>query len=137
MPKLINPILKTERQTLENFLSQVPDVSEDTRDTLNDLVHACTETGKTGEMTLKIKIKPIAGKAGQVEIDANVTAKMPQPTRGKTILFANEKNGLQRTDPRQQTIDGVRTVTEEADQQRKVRSATFAEEKGLRVVGSN
>ncbi len=113
--KLINPTLQAKRQSVVDFLAHaVPSVAEEATDGLNDLVHATTETGKGGEMTIKIKMRPIGGKAGQMEIEAEVKTKLPQPTRGKTILFATADNNLQRTDPRQQTLDGVRDVNQES-----------------------
>ena len=76
-------------------------------------MHACTETGKTGEIVLHIKIKPV-GKGGQVELDSDVKVRKPKPVRGKTLMFATPDNNLQREDPRQRTLDGVKTVNEDA-----------------------
>lgn len=132
--KLINPTKKVDRQSFDEFLNQVPDLAEDARDQLNDLVHACTETGKAGEFVLKIKIKPIGGKAGQIELETDVKTKTPQPTRGKTLLFATKDNNLSRQDPRQQTLDGVRTVSEESQEQKTVRSAPATASAPLRAV---
>ena len=61
---------------------------------------------------LSIKIKPV-GKAGQVELDSDLKVKKPKPVRGKTLMFATPDNNLQREDPRQRTLDGVRSVAEE------------------------
>ncbi|ABM32331.1 hypothetical protein C8E08_3948 [Paracidovorax citrulli] len=134
--KLINPTLQAKRQSVVDFLAHaVPSVAEEATDGLNDLVHATTETGKGGEMTIKIKMRPIGGKAGQMEIEAEVKTKLPQPTRGKTILFATADNNLQRTDPRQQTLDGVRDVNQESvAQQGGVRTVAPEAKQALRAV---
>ena len=124
MNKLINPTLKASRQEFADFLSNsVPFLGEEATEALNDLVHATSETGKTGELNLKIKMKPIGGKAGQMELETDVKLKLPQPTRGKTILFSTPDNNLSRQDPRQQTLDGVRDVSQEstAQQQKELR----------------
>lgn len=118
--KLINPTKKADRKSFGDFLSGIPDLSEELADALNDMVHASTETGKASELTLKIKLKPIGGTSGQVELDTDVKAKLPQPTRGKTLMFATPANNLQRENPKQQTLDGVRTVVEESETQRGV-----------------
>ena len=137
MPRnLKNPTLKANRQSIAEFLANnVPDVTEEATDALNDLVHATTETGKAGELVIKIKMKPIGGKAGQMELDVDVKTKLPEPTRGKTLLFATPDNNLQRTDPRQQTLDGVRTVADESAAQKEVRSAPVEAPTKLRSVG--
>ncbi len=136
MPRnLKNPTLKAKRQSIAEFLANsVPDFAEEATDALNDLVHATTETGKAGELVIKIKMKPIGGKAGQMELDVDVKAKLPEPTRGKTLLFATPDNNLQRTDPRQQSLDGIRTVVDESEAQKGVRSAPQEPAAKLRSV---
>lgn len=121
--KMINLTLKSRRKSFADFLAAFPDLADELCDTLNDLVHASTETGKASEMTLKIKMKPIGGKSGQVELDADVKAKLPQPTRGKTIMFATPDNNLQRENPNQQTLEGLRTADQEAHTQTELRQA--------------
>lgn len=44
-------------------------------------------------------------------------AKLPQPTKGKTIMFATPQNNLQRENPKQQTLDGIRNADQEANAQ--------------------
>ncbi len=137
VPKLINPTLQAKRQSVVDFLENaVPSVAEEATDALNDLVHATTETGKAGELVIKIKMRPIGGKAGQMELEADVKVKLPQPARGKTILFATPDNNLQRTDPRQQTLEGVRDVNQESVAQQKGEVRTVAPEakQALRAV---
>lgn len=116
MPEALkSPTPAARRQSFSEFLEALDygAISEEATHELNEIVHACTETGKTGEITLTIKIKPV-GKAGQVELDSDVKVKKPKPVRGKTLMFATPDNNLQREDPRQRTLDGVRTVAEEA-----------------------
>lgn len=75
---------------------------------LATLVDACTDTGKVGELTLTIKLKP--GKGGQIEVFDNVKLKAPAHERGTTLMFPTPEGELQREDPRQMRIDEVRTV---------------------------
>lgn len=137
MSKLINPTRKAARKPFSQLVGVVPGLDEELTDGINDLVHACTETGKTGEITLKIKVKPIGGKAGQVELDSDVKVKAPAPTRGKTLMFATPDNNLQREDPRQQILEGLRTPAQEEDAQAEIRKAMAAgtDAAPLRVVG--
>lgn len=121
--KLINPTKKVDRKSFADFLAALPDLSDELADALNDMVHASTETGKVSELTLKIKLKPQGGSAGQVELDSDVKTKLPQPVRGKTLMFATPNNNLQRENPRQQTLDGLRTADQEATAQTELRKA--------------
>jgi hypothetical protein len=121
--KLINPTKKVDRKSFADFLASFPDLGEELADTLNDMVHASTETGKLSELTLKIKLKPLPGTSGQVELDTDVKAKLPQPTRGKTLMFTTPNNNLQRENPKQQTLEGLRTADDEAKAQTALREA--------------
>lgn len=121
--KLINPTKKVDRKSFADFLATLPDLGEELADALNDMVHASTETGKLSELTLKIKLKPMGGSSGQVEMDTDVKTKLPAPTKGKTIMFATPQNNLQRENPKQQTLDGLRTADQEANAQTELRQA--------------
>lgn len=69
---------------------------------LNEIVAAVKTTRKTGELTLKLKVK-INGEIG-VSIEDEIKAKVPEPSRGTTIFFADEYGNLMRRDPRQSEL---------------------------------
>ena len=121
--KLINPTKKIDRKSFADFLAASPDLAEELADALNDMVHASTETGKASEVAIKIKLKPLGGSSGQVELDTDVKTKLPQPVRGKTLMFATPDNNLQRENPKQQTLQGLRTADDEAKAQTELRTA--------------
>lgn len=127
--KLINPTKKVDRKSFAEFLAAFPDLSDELADAMNDMVHASTETGKVSELALKIKLKPMGGSAGQVELDTDVKTKLPQPTKGKTIMFATPQNNLQRENPKQQTLDGIRNADQEAMTQTEMRKAPTESDK--------
>lgn len=77
-------------------------LSEELTKKLGELTEVCKETGKSGELTLTIKLKP--GKGGQVEVIDHVKLKTPEPERSSSIMFVGEA-GLQREDPRQRKLD--------------------------------
>jgi len=88
---------------------------------LNEIVNACRDTGKVGELTLKIKVRPDKGDTGQYFLEDNVVVKLPEFERGKTLMFGTPEGNLQRTDPNQgelplRSIDespaAVKTVSE-------------------------
>ena len=66
---------------------------------LKELVAAVGQTGKKGELSLKISLKPAGG--GKVELMAEVKGKIPQPSLQESIFFTTEKHELTRIDPEQ------------------------------------
>jgi len=66
------------------------------------------DAGKAGTVTLKIKLTP--GKGGQIEIDDDITVKLPKMQRETTLMFDTVEGNLQRDDPRQASLPGLRTV---------------------------
>lgn len=71
---------------------------------LNELVEAVADTGKSGTLTLTLKVKP-AGKAeGMVTIVDDVIVKPPKGERGEAIYFIDANHNLTRHNPAQQTL---------------------------------
>ncbi|TQV85213.1 hypothetical protein FKG94_03215 [Exilibacterium tricleocarpae] len=60
-------------------------------------------------MTLKISIKPDKGETGQYFLESAITEKRPEFEPGKTIMFGTPDGNLQRSDPRQGSLD-FRTI---------------------------
>lgn len=77
---------------------------------LAELVQACTDTNKVGEITLKIKVRP-DGASGQYFLEDQINVNLPKFERSKTLFFGTPEGNLQRTDPAQGDLD-IRTVTE-------------------------
>ena len=71
---------------------------------LNELVLACRETNKVGELTLKIKVRP-DGASGQYFLEDQVTINAPKPERGKTLFFGTPEGNLSRQDPNQKELE--------------------------------
>ena len=75
-------------------------------ESLADVVHAVRRTGKSGELTLKITVKPASkGDVSTLFVDADVKAKLPRLDNASTVFFADSDNSLTRTDPRQQALE--------------------------------
>ena len=73
---------------------------------LEELVAAVRETNKGGELTLKLKIKPLTvGDGSTVTILDDCKLKLPEATVANTIMFTTKNNTLQREDPRQMESD--------------------------------
>lgn len=92
---------------------------DDLTDALNQLTDAVTRTGKVGELILSIKLKP-TNNSGQIEVIDDIKVKTPKETKGTTIMFATPENNLTREDPRQLSIEGLRTLDKETGELRRV-----------------
>lgn len=83
-------------------------LADELNEKLAELVNACVDTGKVGSLSLQIKLKP--GKAGEVEITDVVKATVPQGERGSYLMYPTPEGRLQRQNPRQLAIDGLKDL---------------------------
>lgn len=88
---------------------------------MKKLVEACTSTGRAGELTLKVKLKP--GKGGQLEVIDDYAVKMPKAEKGTTLMYATPEGNLTRNDPRQLELTGLRTVDSTSGELRRIGAA--------------
>lgn len=78
---------------------------------LHDLIAAVQKTGKSGQIVLKVDVKPIAGTNGKtLTVTDSVAAKIPQGDRPKSIFFVDGDGNLSRNDPQQPVLTGLREV---------------------------
>ncbi len=68
---------------------------------LAEVVRAVDETGKAGELTIKLSIKPEKGGGVIKTISAKVTAKRPEGDLPEGIFYSDRDGDLHRTDPAQ------------------------------------
>jgi hypothetical protein len=76
---------------------------------LRDLVSAVRDTGRRGKLVLTIDVKP-ASTGDTTVLTLADTIKVTKPTAEKveTLFYADTKNVLQRNDPRQPELAGLR-----------------------------
>lgn len=73
---------------------------------LNDLVAAVRATGKGGDISLKIKVSPAGnGAVYVVQLEDKISINLPELPKPSTLFFPTEDNNLQRTDPRQRSME--------------------------------
>jgi len=89
------------------------------------MVTAVQDTGKSGEITLKLKIRPPRkGSITYITIEDEITSKLPRADRDDTVFFPLADGSLSRQDPSQLGLklsavpDGVDPQTGEIDAQR-------------------
>lgn len=93
-------------QTLDQL--RFGSLTDDLTKALNELTIKCGDTGRSGELTLKLVLKP--GKAGQIEIVDDIKVRLPKDEKGSTIMFATVEGNLTREDPRQMRLEALRTA---------------------------
>lgn len=91
-------------------------------DKMRDLIAKCADTQRNGSITLTLQLKP--GKGGQIEVFDAIVVKMPKEEKGSTLMFATPENNLQREDPRQMQLEGLRTVDKETGELRELKQGT-------------
>lgn len=81
---------------------------------MKKLVKAVEDTGKVGELTLKIKMRPVArGNSSTLILEDLITVKTPQADRAQTVFFSVGNGKLQRNDPNQMEMGDLRSVDKE------------------------
>lgn len=88
------------------------DVIHELTDQLRDVVTRVADTGRPGEIILKLKVKPASKGAGAtLIIEDDIKVKLPVHEKGTTILYATKDGDLQRNDPRQPQLVGMERQT--------------------------
>mgnify|MGYP000216820846 CR=1 FL=1 len=81
---------------------------------LTELIEAVRATGRGGEITLVIKVKPATrGDVDKVTITDDVRLKLPAPDRKTDIFWLTDAGELSRNHPRQGDLD-LKTVAKPA-----------------------
>jgi hypothetical protein len=119
MKRLASPdaLAPEERSTIvSEFLTALRDIRRggllaDCEAQLTDLVMGVRETGRAGELIVRLKIAPASkGNIETLLVIDEVKVKRPKPELGSTIFFATAQNTLRRNDPRQPELNGLREV---------------------------
>lgn len=96
------------------FLQELRDgrVHADLSQQMEELLAKVKETGKGGELSLKIKIKPATrgGDVDKVTISDLITMNLPKPERGEDFFWLTDDNDLSRNHPKQASLE-LRDVT--------------------------
>lgn len=90
------------RQLADVLREMTGDQYDEINGALSEIVEAAMETGRAGELTIKLKIKPSATDAAEVSCD--IKAKVPELPKKPTIFFVVNGDSLIRNNPRQQEL---------------------------------
>lgn len=81
---------------------------------LAELVHAVNETGKSGEIAIRLKLKLANRGSSTMIVDADVKKTIPEPDREVAFFFPTKDGGLSKQDPNQIPL-GLRPVSDMSD----------------------
>jgi hypothetical protein len=68
---------------------------------LNELIRAVDATGKPGELTITIKVKPEKGGGSQKVLAIGIKSKIPKVDIPEAVFFSDGDGDLHRQDPAQ------------------------------------
>lgn len=78
---------------------------EEASEKLTELVQRVRQTGRSGTITVALKVGPASKGAGNaLIIHDKITVRLPEMDREASIMFANDDHQLQREDPRQKKL---------------------------------
>ena len=76
-------------------------VLDDASEQFRQLIEQVKETGLAGELNLKLTIKPVDPDGHQVQIIDQIKVTPPKRSKGTSLFFTTDENGLSRNDPDQ------------------------------------
>lgn len=76
---------------------------DEASDKLAEIVRKVEETGKAGELTMKITVRQAS--AGALALTGIVSAKVPKDKPIEVLLFSTPEGNLLTSDPRQKDLD--------------------------------
>jgi hypothetical protein len=71
---------------------------------LATVVSSVLDTGKSGTITLSIKVSKLGRGTSMVQVSDAVKVKAPTPDRDSSVFFSNDAGGLTRNDPYQPSL---------------------------------
>lgn len=83
---------------------------------LHDVVTAVKNTGKKGELVIKLVIEPVKNDATQVDVTDVIVAKAPVLTKAPSRFYLTDDANLTRTDPTDVPFSGISAVPADDEQ---------------------
>lgn len=72
---------------------------------LHELIGKVLDTGKSGAITLTVKVAAEDADARRLTVTETISVKLPQPDARKSLFFADPTGNLTRQDPLQMSFD--------------------------------
>ena len=85
---------------------------DDITDEMTKVIAAVRSTGRAGKITVTLSLHPSGPCNEQLEVRPSIKGAAPELGRPISLFYINRDNGLQRDDPTQNELPGMRTVVE-------------------------
>lgn len=85
---------------------------DDITDEMTEVLEAVKLTGKAGKISITLSFHPGGPANNQMEIKPSIKGTKPELARPISIFFVNDNYGLQRDDPTQRPLPGIKPVEE-------------------------
>lgn len=85
---------------------------------LHDLIKSCLDTGKKGELTLKLTIEPkkvSEYETPQISVTDQINTKAPRRSTHPSTFFLTDDGAPVRRDPNQDEFQGIREAPSDSD----------------------
>lgn len=94
-----------------DVLAQQSRAHQEATDGFHEVIAAVAETGKSGSVTITLKVEPDKKAEGIFRVTDSVKVTIPQFDRATNIYFRDSTGNLTRNNPNQPEIEGLRDVS--------------------------
>lgn len=85
--------------------------AHDITEALHELIAACRDTGKKGELVIKLTVEPDKDDESRMKVTDQIATKKPARNVKPSLFFVDLDGNLTRSDPGQTSIDGLSDAT--------------------------
>ena len=89
--------------------------AHDLTEKIHDLIAACVDTGKKGDIVLKLTFEPDTDDDTRMKVTDQIAVKAPVRNQKASLFFLTDDLSLTRTDPAQHTLPGTSDDTSLAE----------------------
>jgi hypothetical protein len=106
-----------EKKALRPFDAILRDMNggrliDELTDEMTEVIAAVRRSGKAGQIAITLKLKPRGELNEQLEVVPSIKGTKPEASRPIAIFYVNNDDGLQREDPRQHPLSGLKPADE-------------------------
>ncbi|MGH8446485.1 MAG: hypothetical protein ACREVL_14530 [Solimonas sp.] len=101
--------------------------AEELTEALGELVASCTATGKSGSLSVTLKLKPGKGSTKVVTLDHDYSLKSPDFERPQQFFFVKDGNTLLSDNPDQKRLPFTEVLDRDTGEIRRVETAPAGE----------
>jgi hypothetical protein len=114
---MTNPDPAFQRPALDVFAElRRGKAKHDMTKALNDVIAGVQNTGKKGELVIKLVVEPVKNDNTQVDVTDQIVTKVPTLSKAPSRFYMTDDHNLTRTDPQDVPFTGIAAVESPAEQ---------------------